>query len=254
MILVERPVCNSVSSAADRPYSYIIVTTKVVPELVKVSEVLAPLLSSAYTEKFLQPTYVLMQNGLNVEMELYNTLKTLGVAEPRIISTALWIGTNLLEGNVVEHNDFVCELFSYMKYDVEVITLVQDRVALGIYRHNDNATTINTPEQAVLLEDFAGMLEAGGSTVEVVGEIQRVKFRKNIWNVAFSSFATLTGYPLPAIFRPAPAKLPPKYSPYTSPTTAALVDAEVTTAFKATIRELLTLGNVAINLLSKQTS
>ena len=48
-----------------------------------------------------------MQNGLNVEVDLYEALKKLKPSEePRIISTAVWIGTEL-KGNNVEHNGFV---------------------------------------------------------------------------------------------------------------------------------------------------
>jgi len=60
-----------------------------------------------YTDRFAQPTYVLMQNGLNVEVDLYEALKDLKGKEPSVISTAVWIGTNLKAANVVEHNDFV---------------------------------------------------------------------------------------------------------------------------------------------------
>ena len=50
-----------------------------------------------------------MQNGLNVEVALYNALKNLKPhEEPRIISTAVWIGTGLQDKNIVEHNEFVC--------------------------------------------------------------------------------------------------------------------------------------------------
>jgi 2-dehydropantoate 2-reductase len=100
-------VCRSVADAADRPYSYVVVTTKAVPEVVKTSKILGPLLANEYTAKFAQPTYVLVQNGLNVEVDLYNAIKALDKGEPSIISTALWIGTNLVAPNVVEHGDFV---------------------------------------------------------------------------------------------------------------------------------------------------
>lgn len=83
------------------------ITTKAIPELIKTSKILAPLLTPEYTDKFAQPTYVLVQNGLNVEPDLYNTIKALGKGEPSVISSALWIGTNLLAPNVVEHNHFV---------------------------------------------------------------------------------------------------------------------------------------------------
>lgn len=98
--------------AADRPYTYVLVTTKAIPELTKTSHVLAPFLSKKYNDRFPQPSYVLMQNGLNVEIELYDSLKVLGKGEPRIISTGVWINTNLIAPNVVEHNGaFVSFIF-----------------------------------------------------------------------------------------------------------------------------------------------
>ena len=102
-----RSVCKSVAEAADRQYSYVLVTTKAIPELAKTSRILQPFISPAYLERFPQPTYVLMQNGLNVEVDLYNALKTAGIDNPKILSTAVWIGTNLLAPNVVQHNTFV---------------------------------------------------------------------------------------------------------------------------------------------------
>ena len=100
-------VCKSVAEAADTQYSYVMVATKAIPELIRTSKILEPLQSQDYTARFSQPTYVLLQNGLNVEVDLYNSLKALGKGEPSIISTAVWIGTNLLAPNVVEHNEFV---------------------------------------------------------------------------------------------------------------------------------------------------
>lgn len=106
-----RAVCKSVLDAADRPYDYVVVTTKAIPDVVKTSQILAPLFSPDYSDKFSQATYVLLQNGLNVEFDLYDTLKALSKGDPRIISAAVWIGTNLQAPNVVEHNEFVCLLF-----------------------------------------------------------------------------------------------------------------------------------------------
>jgi 2-dehydropantoate 2-reductase len=100
-------VCNSVTEAADTQYSYVMVATKAVPDLIQTSKILESLLSPDYVAQFSQPTYVLLQNGLNVEVDLYNSLKGLGMGEPSIISTAVWILTNLLAPNVVEHSDYV---------------------------------------------------------------------------------------------------------------------------------------------------
>jgi 2-dehydropantoate 2-reductase len=48
-----------------------------------------------------------VQNGINVEKDIYAALEAKGSEDPKVVSTALWVGTNLLEPNVVEHNDFV---------------------------------------------------------------------------------------------------------------------------------------------------
>src|ERR1700733_11954578 len=61
-----------------------------------------------------------------------------------------------------------------------------------MYRFNDFTTEKNSPSEAAILGEIGGILEAGGSTITVVSEIQRKKFAKNFWNVAFSSFSTLT--------------------------------------------------------------
>lgn len=104
-------VFPTVSEALDRPYSYVLVATKAIPEITPTPKLLAPFLSPSYTHP--QPTYVLMQNGLGIERDLYNALSSLpNTKAPRILSCAVWIGTNLLSDNVVEHNDFV-RLYSY---------------------------------------------------------------------------------------------------------------------------------------------
>ncbi|GBE83590.1 hypothetical protein BKA93DRAFT_839762 [Sparassis latifolia] len=174
---------QSVAEALDRPYSYVVVTTKAIPELVRTPTLLAPFLSPPYSDTYPQPTYVLMQNGLNVEVDLYRVLKKLKrTEEPRIISTAVWIGSRMIGSNVIEHNDF-------------------DRVSLGVYRPSTTNST-NTPEESVVLSEFSDILTAGGSETTIVPEIQRVKFGKNFWNAIFGISSALVQYPLPAIFRP----------------------------------------------------
>ena len=50
---------------------------------------------------------MLLQNGLNVEIDLYLALKAIGDDHPRILSAAVWILTNLMSAvNVVEHGDY----------------------------------------------------------------------------------------------------------------------------------------------------
>jgi len=66
------------------------------------------------------------------------------------------------------------------------------------------------------------MLEAGGSDVTVATEIQRKKFAKTIWNVAFSSFATIAGSSPAAMLQTA-LKEGQSYRPYIAPHMASTV-------------------------------
>lgn len=60
---------------------------------------------------------------------------------------------------------------------------------MGAYRHQTGANV----EEEVL--DFESLINrVGGATTFVVPDIKSAKFVKNFWNLAFSSFATLTGY------------------------------------------------------------
>jgi len=220
-------VFSSVSQALDIPYDYVVVTTKAIPEITRTSALLGPLLSPPYFQTHAQPTYVLMQNGLNVERDLYETIKSLG-QDPKIVSTAVWIGTNMVDTNVVEHNHF-------------------DRVSLGVYRHNNFTATANSEAENTLLSDFAGMLKSGGTDVTVVTEIQRVKFSKNFWNIAFSSTATLTRHPLTAIFRL--PTVPPAAADGAVPTTppsvlhSPLITANTLPVLHAILSELVAVGH-----------
>ncbi|KIY67469.1 6-phosphogluconate dehydrogenase C-terminal domain-like protein [Cylindrobasidium torrendii FP15055 ss-10] len=214
-----RPDRCNVLTAADQQYDYVVLTTKCVPEVVKTSKILEPIITEPYLSKFKQPTYLILQNGLNVEDELYHTLKAAG-QEPSIIGSCVYIGTNLVAPNVVSHGE-------------------GDRPTIGIYRYRDFTTTINTPEEDALVGDMYNILKQGGSEVTMVPEIQRRKFMKNFWNLAFASLATLTGYRLPAIFRDPPTDPAVPYEPYRFPKTAHLIDEHTIPALRATLQELL---------------
>lgn len=83
-----------------------LVATKVLPGISPTSSLLQPILSCSY--KHPQPAFVLLQNGLGIENDLYEAaLKALSAGAPRILSCTVNIGTNLLSENVVQHNDFV---------------------------------------------------------------------------------------------------------------------------------------------------
>ncbi|KAI0795526.1 ketopantoate reductase PanE/ApbA-domain-containing protein [Abortiporus biennis] len=177
-------LCSSIKDAADQPYHYVIVTAKAVPEVQRTPELLAPLLAPSYAEKYPQPVYCLLQNGLNVEVDLYNALKALSPSEePKIISSAVYIASRLSAPNAAEHSD------------------VGDRLGIGMYRPIHNVLT-NSPEEEATLTQFASLF-GSNVKIDIAADIQRVKFIKNIWNSVFGPIATLSRYTLNTIFRPA---------------------------------------------------
>ncbi|KAL1743739.1 hypothetical protein HDZ31DRAFT_83189 [Schizophyllum fasciatum] len=213
-------ILDSMQDAADREYSYVFIASKCVPEVVPNSQLIAPFLAEEYTRYYLQPTYVLLQNGWNSERELYVRLKALGQGEPRIASGALYIMTNLLGPNVVEHGAL-------------------ERLVLGMYRYEDYTTTVNSPQEQAVLDDLNRILTAGGGTVELVTEIQRRKFMKNMLNVTFAGYSCLTRYPLMSMFRPPPSDPSEQYPTYVHPSTANRIEEFTIPAMAALMKELM---------------
>ncbi|THH30314.1 hypothetical protein EUX98_g3892 [Antrodiella citrinella] len=188
-------IFKSINEAADRAYSHVVLVTKMIVELETNSQLLEPLLSPAYTEKFSQPVYVLMQNGMNIEVDLWNAVKALNQETPRIIGTSVYIGSKLLDKHIVEHSDF-------------------DRVSMGIHREETNVL-VNTPEEAAILSGFGDILSSGGTDVTIVPEIHRVKFQKNAFNCTYGSITSLSRYNMQGLFRKPPDEdyTPPATNP-----------------------------------------
>lgn len=107
-LILDLVVCASVAEAADTSYSHVILTTKVIPELEKTPDLLSPFLRPSYSDRFLQPIYVLLQNGLNIEADLRRALKELRPSEePKVIGASVYIGTRCVSKTLVEHSYFV---------------------------------------------------------------------------------------------------------------------------------------------------
>ncbi|VDB96673.1 unnamed protein product [Peniophora sp. CBMAI 1063] len=213
-------VVGSVKDAADQAYDYVVWTTKALPELTTSPELLAPVLDAAYTSKFPQPVYVNMQNGLDVERDLYEALVKAG-HKPQIIGTAVYIGTKTAGENTLIHSTF-------------------DRMSLGVYRYDDYTSATNSPQETSILEPFASMITEGGSSATIVPDIQRVKFNKNFWNVAFSSTVALTRHPLTALF--CPPALPSSGPVPASATQGLKLDDHAVPALKGALHELVSIA------------
>ena len=107
-------MCRSIEDAADRAYSHVVVTTKAVPDVLRTPDLLKTFLTAPYIDSYEQPTYVLLQNGLNVEVDLYKAVKALGKGEPKVVGSGVYINANLVDTNVVEHSDFVRPCFVHL--------------------------------------------------------------------------------------------------------------------------------------------
>jgi 2-dehydropantoate 2-reductase len=87
----------------------VVIATKVISEVQTNAQLVAPLLSPEYTRTHSQPIFVLLQNGLNVERDLFITLRNIKDVngnpwKPKIISAAVYVAVNLIGRNTVQHN------------------------------------------------------------------------------------------------------------------------------------------------------
>lgn len=99
---------KDVVEAADRTYSYVLITTKALPDISPTPQILAPLLSPDYVKKHGSPTFVILQNGLGVERDLYAAVSSAWSTTPRVLSAAVYIQANLIgDRDVVEQGPFV---------------------------------------------------------------------------------------------------------------------------------------------------
>ncbi|KAF5376597.1 hypothetical protein D9757_009592 [Collybiopsis confluens] len=216
-------VVSSVADAADRQYSHVMLATKCIPEVIKTPEILKPLLSPPYSNRFQQPTYVLLQNGLNIERDLYHAIKSLGQSEPRIVNTGIYLLANQVAPNVVTHGPFV-------------------QMFLGLYRHNDFTTTVNSPQEQALLENLKGLYHAKcrchyisrDSTQEICEKYDK---RCVFWLELSDKF---NRFSLSAVYRPPPTDTP--YQPYVEPATADRVEKYTKGWIRDILMELVTLG------------
>ncbi|KAG8928702.1 hypothetical protein FRC02_006577 [Tulasnella sp. 418] len=170
-------VVKSVSEALDRPYKYVVVATKALPDVLPTAQLLAPILLPSYNHPL--PTIVLLQNGIGVERDLYDHAFTSLGKRLRIIAAAVYILTNL---NPVGD---------------EVIHDREARIDIGLYHPLEGPRT-EDPDNSLI--SFHHMVMEGGGGSKVFENIQPIKYHKNMWNAGFATVASLTRHPVPALF------------------------------------------------------
>lgn len=162
-------VVQSLEEVLDSSFDYCIVSTKAVPEVLTTPALLGPLLTDRYHHP--QPAYVLLQNGLGVEADLYSALKG-RYDEPTVISCALYIMTNVTAEGNVSHGTF-------------------ERILVGIYKEGPSIP--DSPAQEQAMHTLVKLVTKSGSEASVTPNIAADKFRKNLWNASVGMISSLLG-------------------------------------------------------------
>ncbi|PVG00680.1 6-phosphogluconate dehydrogenase C-terminal domain-like protein [Serendipita vermifera] len=157
-------VVRTVEEAADTNYDYIIGCFKAVPDVQSTPKLLGPLLEKSNT-------FVLIQNGINIERDLQ-------VAKPSstVISGCAWIDCTLVENyRILRHGNI-------------------DRLVLGVHEPlQGTETTVHSKEERKgQVEQLLNLFKEGGANHSYAENIVATRWRKNLWNAAFSTLATLS--------------------------------------------------------------
>ncbi|KAI7904223.1 2-dehydropantoate 2-reductase [Cokeromyces recurvatus] len=137
-------------------YDYILVTLKALPECYDVADIIAPAVTSEKT------TIVLIQNGLGVEEPIVRQFPN----NP-LISIVAYIGTSQTRPG-------------------KILMVGNESLIIGPYLQ---AKTNSDVERA----DFIEILKEGDVDVQLVDDVERVRWQKLFWNAAFSPVCALTG-------------------------------------------------------------
>lgn len=139
-----------------------------------------------------KPTVVLIQNGIGIEHPVQQSYRDIP-----IISVVAWIGTNLKPDGRVTHG-------------------MLEKLVIGLYEGEGRGAELNPQSGETSdpffdpagyklrggeerrryglkrTQEFASILEQGGGSVEISGEIQARRFEKNVWNASLSSMCTIS--------------------------------------------------------------
>ncbi|CAG8453072.1 9397_t:CDS:2 [Acaulospora colombiana] len=159
LILIAR-VVRSIDEVLDTAFDYVIISTKAVPEIKTAAQLLEPLLSSHYIHP--HPAYVFLQNGLEVERDVYLALKERNLTGT-LVSAAIYIIANISPNGDIIH----------------------DKLQLGVYRPDEVDQAVTSTERQNL-EHLVQLIKDCGSPVEEAPNVAAAKFIKDLWRVIFS--------------------------------------------------------------------
>ncbi|WFD33712.1 2-dehydropantoate 2-reductase [Malassezia cuniculi] len=152
--------------------------------LAPASEIVRPYLESHVQRSSGKlPLVVMIQNGVDIEEEMYRTLvatdKPLACG---IASGLTWVGTTLLDnGTRIEHGNF-------------------ERFEVGFYPLPRFVKPDAEAER--LLDEFIEIITCGGSTVVKSDDIEALRWSKILWNTSWGGVCLLSRQPVAEILRP----------------------------------------------------
>lgn len=154
-----KKVTNSVPQADPlKPFDYIVVTMKNIPDVSNISEIIGPAVTPGHT------AIVLMQNGLYMEPPIVEAFPS-----NVVLSGASYIGAHERSGHVV-HDD-------------------HDNFNLGTF-HNPALDRVHERKK---LEEFAAVYNGSGVVeAQVVNDIVFYRWRKILWNDIFNPMCAIT--------------------------------------------------------------
>ncbi|RCH81650.1 hypothetical protein CU097_002872 [Rhizopus azygosporus] len=150
---VVRNVSECVTS---KPFDYVLVTLKALPEVYNVADIIAPAIKDKNT------AIVLIQNGLGVEEPIVERFP-----DNPLISVVAYIGTSQHEPGKIK-------------------MLGSESLIVGNY---SKAKSSSETQRASFIE----LLKKGGVDVRVVDDIEQYRWQKLFWNASFSPVCTITG-------------------------------------------------------------
>ncbi|KAI8636047.1 2-dehydropantoate 2-reductase [Parasitella parasitica] len=137
------------------PFDYILVTLKALPECYNVADIIAPAVTK-------DTTIVLIQNGLGIEEPITDRFP-----DNPIVSIVAYIGTSQTEPGKIK-------------------MVGKESLVVGKYL---GAKTDSEKQRAELIE----LLRKGNVDVQIVDDVETVRWQKLFWNAPFSSVCAMTG-------------------------------------------------------------
>ncbi|KDN39917.1 6-phosphogluconate dehydrogenase C-terminal domain-like protein [Tilletiaria anomala UBC 951] len=184
-------VIRTPAEALDRVYDYILCTSKCTPDFAPLSQAIRPFLQAPHSGSA-GPLLILIQNGIGIEDEVYETLVLREKLACGVVSCCAWVGCNLVDGGRrIEHG-------------------LLEKLEMGLFptppSGNSHATptvhstalhTVTEIQHAqAALESFVRIYSAGGGGASPVSDIQPARWRKLLWNTGWGGLAVLARQPL----------------------------------------------------------